>query len=680
MIPYIIHFVRFGYEVLPLAHANQIKKWAHNNPAFSIYLWIDRVGTSADVIALYTTSENYFKKEVAKGQLHLKDITEEGIVTREMRYEIDRMRPNHGASGDLARLKILYQYGGIYLDPDIIPGDKNLLEIAQIWELENQNKLMFCEVDQGFATDLFICAPGNESIQAYYEGIVKNYHTVFYDINEVNVDDMALTPTYIYSGKATLPSLTYRYDRKRYIEHVTLEKTGSVHFAFLVRALLQNVSARSFNQKITDHLITFGCMMNGSAQECVESPIAFIPEDEIRKPLQNTGSEMTWLARGVRPCGSIEEALESIKMSVIFEVNILGVLRLDDHITNLLESQKSVKKTTQLIPMYCSYLDELITGQYLILEKVRSIQLTFKYRETRYWCENKGLLQRAFVFPYDIAQEANVLSVLSVGYQPYCDSELFSSELTSVEQVAKQKFQYARLKFLLSVVEFYDDVLQRYDEHKMFDVHNITLIIRCVDFLKNELEALNVYSVAEGVVAHLDALLVFLASKRRRVESGITNCFGFFSPRLTLPLQYTHIKEAPEPEFIFNYSEHALMEVGLREIVEMLNKNPKITILILKHCDLHDRHIESLLTLKYITTIDLSYNNLAKPQRLIELINHTLINAINVKNNVLAEVDIDDFRRQCIRSVSIQAQLNYISEQNCERLEHLKPSTIVLSL
>ena len=680
MIPYLIHFVRFGYEVLPLAHANQIKKWAHNNPDFSIYLWIDRVGTPADVLASYKTLESYFKKEVASGQLQLKDITEEGIVTLEMRYEIDRMRPNHGASADLARLKILYQYGGIYLDPDIIPGNKNLLEIAQIWRPENQNKLMFCEVDAGFATDLFICSQKNKSIKAYYDSIVKNYHTVFYDINEVDIVDIVHSTAYIYSGKATLPSLTYRYDLKRYIEYVTLEKTGSVHFSYLVRELLQDVSTDNFDQKIVDKLMMFGCMTDNSDCENVETPIEFIYEEDIRKPLRNTGSEMTWLARGVRPCGSVEEALESIKMSIIFEANTLGVLRLDDHITNLLESQKSVTKTTQLILIYFSYLDKLIEDQYLVLDKVHSIQLTFKYKETRCWCENNDLLKRAFIFPYDIDQETNVLSVLSVGYQPYCDNELFSSELTLVERVAKQKFQYARLEFLLSAVEFYDDVLQHYNEHKMFNANNIRLIIRCVDFLKNELETLNVHGVTGCVVVHLDALLVFLASTRQRIESSIANYFRFFSPRLTLPLQYRHIKEESESKFIFNYSEHALTKAHLLEIVASLNNDPKVTILVLKHCDLHDKHMAHLFTLKYITTIDFSYNNLKNLYFIVDLINHTQINKVNVRNNVLADIDINVIQKMCIRPVSIQAKLNYISENNCESLRFLEPSSTVLSL
>jgi mannosyltransferase OCH1-like enzyme len=43
-----------------------------------------------------------------------------------VRYEIDRLRPNYGASSDLLRYLILYSFGGAYFDSDVAPGTKRL--------------------------------------------------------------------------------------------------------------------------------------------------------------------------------------------------------------------------------------------------------------------------------------------------------------------------------------------------------------------------------------------------------------------------------------------------------------------------------------------------------------------------------------------------------------------------
>src|SRR5687767_9988573 len=103
-VPKRLHFIWVGFKSLPDQNGERIKKWMDQNPDFSFTLWVDKVGTSDDIIKEYQST---FHVYLNKNQLQIRDITEAGVSTPQVRYEIDRLRPNYGSASDLLRLNIL---------------------------------------------------------------------------------------------------------------------------------------------------------------------------------------------------------------------------------------------------------------------------------------------------------------------------------------------------------------------------------------------------------------------------------------------------------------------------------------------------------------------------------------------------------------------------------------------
>ncbi|CAM4446268.1 MAG: Subversion of eukaryotic traffic protein A [Legionellaceae bacterium] len=143
-IPKIIHFIwAGGNKLLPFDHIENIINWGEKNKGWKILLWIDKNSYQGQ-IDIFLAYKDLFKKVSTVGitfhqtleetpsnniSIYILDITEQEVVDENIRYEIDKFSPNYGASSDLLRYKILYEYVGAYFDGDIIPGETSLNEI-----------------------------------------------------------------------------------------------------------------------------------------------------------------------------------------------------------------------------------------------------------------------------------------------------------------------------------------------------------------------------------------------------------------------------------------------------------------------------------------------------------------------------------------------------------------------
>jgi hypothetical protein len=108
-VPPILHFIWAGGTTpMPPAGVANVQDWLRANPTFTARIWVD-AATDPGAAARYPG-------------LTVVDITDGGVVTPEVRYELDSLWPNYGASSDLLRYAILERVGGFYIDClDVFP-------------------------------------------------------------------------------------------------------------------------------------------------------------------------------------------------------------------------------------------------------------------------------------------------------------------------------------------------------------------------------------------------------------------------------------------------------------------------------------------------------------------------------------------------------------------------------
>jgi hypothetical protein len=196
-IPKLIHFIwAGGQKIMPDQAIQNVVTWANANPDFSVNIWIDEV-TDPDVYEKYTRQfEKLFPREKFNN-IHLKDINRKGVVTPEIRYELDGLWPNYGASSDMLRYNILSKKGGAYFDcmdvfsnPDVRLGtvtfplgdkdagksvfDEALPEPRLLLHVTPHSVLRAGKEAPG--TEAMICSPGHPKMKEFAETARHAYH------------------------------------------------------------------------------------------------------------------------------------------------------------------------------------------------------------------------------------------------------------------------------------------------------------------------------------------------------------------------------------------------------------------------------------------------------------------------------------------------------------------------
>lgn len=108
-----------------------------------------------------------------------------------------------------------------------------------------------------------------------------------------------------------------------------------------------------------------------------------VDESHLRTPLHETGSDLSWRGRPVIQLGSVEEAVERAVSTMKFEVKHQGILRLDDHLMNIIESTADLGvDESDIIKYALARFDEALKSDSgNLLKQVNMAQLTFRFDE-----------------------------------------------------------------------------------------------------------------------------------------------------------------------------------------------------------------------------------------------------------------------------------------------------------
>ncbi|MBA3817246.1 MAG: hypothetical protein H0X29_12175 [Parachlamydiaceae bacterium] len=179
------------------------------NPTFRFFLWIDQ-HTFTQSKSLKGLSLKEFYKDKLGTNVEIFDIFDksdqkynENICTSSIRYEIDKVMPNYGASSDLLRYRILYQIGGCYFDSDIEPAPNSLIGCDAYNSTNNQHVLYIDHLSQlpkpheysferfelsgqiedtfynyGLGNDAFICTAKNPLMRQIMQEAEDNYRLI----------------------------------------------------------------------------------------------------------------------------------------------------------------------------------------------------------------------------------------------------------------------------------------------------------------------------------------------------------------------------------------------------------------------------------------------------------------------------------------------------------------------
>lgn len=320
--PRIIHFIWAGGEK-PFPNDEVLKKWQKKNPDCQIVLWVDKQSTPPEVLEHYKRDLGY--KECGKKgtpsidgivekQMGIQDdtpkpivfadITQAGVATPQVRYEIDRFRRNYGCSSDLLRYNILAKFGGAYFDSDIDPGSSRLADRINF----NSNTLFKVtgktQGRKGVGNDAFICSIASydnphmkELAQFAHDNYVNPYDEM---MNEVNMYD-----TTIFVGLG----LTAR-------DLHTIGRTGpSCVEEFLKRKQLFDV---------------------------ISSSRTIVPSRDVELDITiykaHPENQRNWIGVPIKPCRTASVAMLTALNGMLFECNYLKMSRFDVHVKDTILS------------------------------------------------------------------------------------------------------------------------------------------------------------------------------------------------------------------------------------------------------------------------------------------------------------------------------------------------------
>ena len=180
MIPKIIHYCWFGGKPIPKEYQRYIESWRKFLPEYEIWEWNedenDNVNENVNVNKNQNVNENVNKDE-------------KRLCDRKMAYDVNCIPFSEEAYrvgkyayvSDYARLKILYEHGGVYFDTDVevIRPMDDIIEKGGFlaFEKHESNPAFRSYVNVGLG---FACEKGNpiiKEIMDYYE----NHHYIYPD-------------------------------------------------------------------------------------------------------------------------------------------------------------------------------------------------------------------------------------------------------------------------------------------------------------------------------------------------------------------------------------------------------------------------------------------------------------------------------------------------------------------
>jgi hypothetical protein len=389
----VIHFVwAGGSKLLPEKNENVILDWKHRNPGMKICLWIDQnsfpkesdLNRTRDLKSFYKSS---FKE---KGiDIEVKDIEEELKLENEIhftniRYELDKLLPNYGASSDIIRYLILYKYGGaVYLDSDVNPSknnnsEKDFEKYIRGEMIRPDNILLVSDKSQG------VSAIGNDILcvtktkNKIIKNIIDKIFSVYYDDFEKPIFSGNYTRDFFKSDvdsedSTSQEEMAFFYNEmnlafeKDHI-NVVLKLTGPKH-------------VRSIVAKDRDTPWIVKSNLNN---------VETFKGDFFDFDIQN---DKNWLKREIlissnKGC-SLEDILIKCEKSIVFEIDRWGVFLLDDYYSFGIELSEHLRYSkVEFSEKYLKLINRIYRDHF---DSIDVIKLTYEFRETRNWYLGKGI-------------------------------------------------------------------------------------------------------------------------------------------------------------------------------------------------------------------------------------------------------------------------------------------------
>lgn len=362
-IPPLAHFIwAGGKKLLPKEGVENIAKWINTNKEienFEAYLWIDKktVAQDKDIlecykqrfketgITIYDESDDSPKKQP---YLILKDIEKNDLRNEYVDYEIEKLCPNYGSSSDLLRYQILIKYGGFYCDcTDVKPGRKNLKELfLKQYPVEHVMYLEHCP-QQPEATE--------DKIKTFGTGELGN------DTFATNADNIFISTMLGMAYERYLLLTTQQFIEAAHsgnnIKFTTIKRTGP--------GLVQDTLREKLQHEEQD-----GILKRGKNQSEVRR--FRNGKLEFAVPGNNTGN---WLNLRITKYENHEDAIAKVIKTIEFEAKYFKILRLDDHIKDLIEATDGkISEATAL-----ESLTEVIEKH---REDIKYVQLTGEFSRT----------------------------------------------------------------------------------------------------------------------------------------------------------------------------------------------------------------------------------------------------------------------------------------------------------
>lgn len=311
--PRLIHFIWVGPKPLPCPEV--LEAWRNANPDCQVVLWVDKAGTDAAVFEHYQQDYSYQEcsdmEKLSREQRQPKtdgaaaaappivfaDIHKNKVMTKNVRYEIDRFKPNYGCASDLLRLDIVSRFGGCYSDVDIDPGSQPLSE-SGCFDTQKPVFLVpdYSQNEEGsIGNDFFIASPGHPTVALLRTHVYQNYEGESTEVKQLNqpdrYDDENASNVYGIAG-----NLTSR-------EFCTICRTGPEAFQVVLG-----------KQGYLDH----------EQRLKRKGPDEMIGREYYRPHTSNAGS---WLGMRIKQSNSVGEAVQRANETVIFEIRTMGMQR-----------------------------------------------------------------------------------------------------------------------------------------------------------------------------------------------------------------------------------------------------------------------------------------------------------------------------------------------------------------
>ncbi len=325
-LPKIIHFIwAGGVKQMSDASKEVVAAWADANKDFKIYIWVDYLtaqGSSINAKKL-EVQEHFADIIKVRGNIIIQDVRENLFFHYHYRnekvydyfnYEVQRVRPNYGASSDILRYSILYNIGGAYFDSDVLPGQQSLGTLEQFNQPLSKHVIFVDPNSQGtnhIGNDALITTTKyNPVMRTIFDQCLKNYETINEEYGQ---------------------GLILGYDNEQYIALHTPDITGP---GVVAEVILINPIGESFTDNVKQ----------------------YDNNDTLPLPEQYRTSEIntrTWIGKPLEKSPTEDLFLQKIVNSSVFEWEQWGFLRLNDHFYNFYETYEKCLPLEKFLQLFC---------------------------------------------------------------------------------------------------------------------------------------------------------------------------------------------------------------------------------------------------------------------------------------------------------------------------------------